>query len=79
MRPAYFLVGHPFGDPSNEETFFEGPLSTLDAAESALDVHLSNGGQPARVACLIERKTTKKLILGKPVWLASIGVAKAGV
>ena len=78
MRPVYFLVGHPFGDPANEETIFEGPLSTREIADNALDAHLSNGGQPARVACLAERTTTK-LNLGKPVWLASIDSTKAGV
>lgn len=77
MRPIYFLVGHPFGDQANEETIFEGPFSTREIADNA---HLANGGQPARVACLAERTTTKKLVLDKPVWLASIGgAAKAGV
>lgn len=55
MRPLFFLVGHPFGDPANEETIFEGPLSTQEIANAALETHLANGGQPARVVCLAER------------------------
>lgn len=63
MRPLYFLVGHPFGDPANEETILEGPLSTQEIANAALEAHLLNGGQSARVVCLAERVEPTRFVL----------------
>lgn len=54
MRPLYFVVGHPFGLATNPEDIFEGPFSTEEIATNALETHLLNNGEAARVACLTE-------------------------
>lgn len=51
---VFFLVAHPFGEPSNPEETISDPFATLEAAEDALEAHTLNHGVPARVAVLAE-------------------------